>query len=315
MATNAEIKAFINLFGTLAVNECNRRIAAGQGFILPSVCLAQSALETDWGVAGIMKRANAFFGIKAGGSWTGKVYTADTWEVKDGVAYNTVANFRAYDSPEESLRDYYALTVGASRYSKAVSYGSDPSKWLSAKETITAIHAGGYATDSLYVQKIMNTINGRDLTSIDTKIDGVSVMPGYGGDQSFNTFVKGALEYADSGRTIALNNTVAGAYATDWENAPSITGKYTFTINDPEGAITDISIAKITGETVLISQIENGDTITGPVDKVGFSFTVADWVVSDVDLENVMITLVSDAPMGEGAEITKSVLAYFVEIE
>ena len=174
MATNEEIKAFIQLFGKLAVAECNRRIAQGKPFILPSVCMAQSALESDWGQAGIMTRANAFFGIKAGGSWTGKVYTADTKEVVSGETVNITANFRAYDSPAESMADYYALTTEASRYSKALCYGSDQSKWLTPRETVTALWQGGYATDSLYVEKVMNTLNGRSLDEWDKKIDGIT---------------------------------------------------------------------------------------------------------------------------------------------
>ena len=174
MATNTEIKEFIALFGKLAVAECNRRLAQGKPFILPSVCMAQSALESDWGQAGIMTRANAFFGIKAGGSWTGKVYTADTKEVVSGETVNITANFRAYDSPAESMYDYYELMTTASRYANALSYGVDQSKWLSPRETVTALWKGGYATDSLYVEKVMNTLNGRSLDEWDKKIDGVT---------------------------------------------------------------------------------------------------------------------------------------------
>ena len=168
-ASNEQIKYFANLLGNLAVAECNRRIAAGLGFVLPSVCIAQSAHETGWGTAGIMVKANAFFGIKAGGSWTGKIYRADTWEVaENGEAYNTVANFRAYDNLEDSVADYYNLIVNNSRYSKAISYGADSSQWLSARETLTAIWAGGYATDDLYVPHVMNLLEGRNLTSYDS---------------------------------------------------------------------------------------------------------------------------------------------------
>lgn len=174
MATNAEIESFIKLFGKLAVAECNRRIANGKPFILPSVCMAQSALETNWGTAGIMVRANAFFGVKAGGSWTGKVYTADTHEVVSGETVNITANFRAYDSPAKSLADYYELTTTASRYANALSYGKYKSAWLTPRETVTALWKGGYATDNLYVEKVMNTLNGRNLDQWDNKIDGVT---------------------------------------------------------------------------------------------------------------------------------------------
>lgn len=177
MATQTEITNFIKRLGRLAVNEANNRIAAGKGFVLPSVCIAQSAIETGWGTAGIMVKANAFFGIKAGGSWTGAVYRADTWEVDSGGAYNTTANFRAYPSLEASVTDYYDLIGNNSRYSGALSYGTDKTKWLSPKACITAIWAGGYATDTLYVEKIMSTVNNRNLTAYDELVDGTGTLP------------------------------------------------------------------------------------------------------------------------------------------
>ena len=177
MATATEISSFIKRLGRLAVNEANNRIAAGKGFVLPSVCIAQSAIETGWGTAGIMVKANAFFGIKAGGSWTGAVYRADTWEVDSGGAYNTTANFRAYPSLEASVTDYYDLIGNNSRYSGGLSYGTDKTKWLSPKACITAIWAGGYATDTLYVEKIMSTINSRNLTAYDELVDGTGTIP------------------------------------------------------------------------------------------------------------------------------------------
>lgn len=166
-ATNAEIVSFINLLGPLAVAECTRRAAAGQGYVVPSVCMAQSAHETGWGLSSLMTKANAFFGIKAGGSWTGKVFTADTWEVQNGEAYNTVANFRAYDSLEESVADYYNLIVNNSRYAAGVSYAG---KQLGAYDTLYAIWAGGYATDDEYVPHVWNLLKGRDLTQWDSKV-------------------------------------------------------------------------------------------------------------------------------------------------
>lgn len=167
-ATNEQIVSFIELLGNLALKECDRRAKAGVGFVVPSVCIAQSAHETGWGTAPIMTRANAFFGIKAGGSWTGKVYTADTWEVKDGEAYNTVANFRAYDSLEDSVADYYNLIVNNSRYANGVSHYPDIK---SAYDSLYAIWAGGYATDDEYVPNVWNLLTGRDLEAWDLLIN------------------------------------------------------------------------------------------------------------------------------------------------
>lgn len=173
MATNAEINAFIKTLGNLAIAECNRRIKAGKGFVVPSVCIGQSAHETGWGDSALMKKANAFFGIKAGGSWTGKVFRADTWEMADGESYNTVANFRAYDSLADSVADYYNLIVDNPRYANAVSTHPDDVK--SAYDTLYAIWAGGYATDEEYVPHVWNLMNGRNLQQFDDKVDGVTI--------------------------------------------------------------------------------------------------------------------------------------------
>lgn len=177
-ATSEQIVSFIKLLGNLALNECNARIQRGEGFVVPSVCIAQSAHETGWGTSSLMTKANAFFGIKAGGSWTGKVFVADTWEVADGVAYNTVANFRAYDSLADSVADYYNLIVNNSRYAAAIS--TWPDKIVPAYDALYAIWAGGYATDELYVPHVWNLLQGRDLTQWDAKIDGVTINPDAG---------------------------------------------------------------------------------------------------------------------------------------
>ena len=186
-ATNEEIVSFINLLAPLAIAECNRRMANGQGFVVPSVCIAQSAHETGWGLSGIMTKANAFFGIKAGGSWTGKIYTADTWEVVEGEVHNITANFRAYDSLEDSVADYYNLIVNNSRYANGISYKDNV---LTARDTLTAIWAGGYATDENYVQEVMNLLNGRDLTQYDTQIGGTAGdSGGTGGGSTVNPYI------------------------------------------------------------------------------------------------------------------------------
>ena len=57
------------------------------------------------GKSGLTVKANALFGIKAGTSWKGRVYSTKTQECYDGVTFTTVtALFRAYDSWEESGR-------------------------------------------------------------------------------------------------------------------------------------------------------------------------------------------------------------------
>lgn len=334
MATNSEIKAFIKTFGTLAVKECNRRIALGEGFPLPSVCMAQSALESDWGVAGLMKRANAFFGIKAGGSWKGKIYVADTWEVaENGEAYNTVANFRAYDSLEDSMRDYFDLIIHASRYKNALSYGTDKSQWKTARECVTAIWAAGYATDKLYVQKIMNTIEGRNLTEWDTKIDGSGAIVDNLLENktfTFSDMLVGKLIESDGGRSFANDKTDLTSFAVNAANAITATGSGTYTITsnleDPNAAITfNVWIAHADGTITKKGSVPNliNEGITLNVvknDRIGFFFKMVGGEINfneDTygDLNVTFLSANPDTAFPSNDEIKKSALAFFVKIE
>lgn len=130
-----------------SVNKVNKE----NGYqLFNSVIIAQSVLETGWGQSKIMMKANALFGIKAGSGWKGKVYSSYTNEVYDGVESIEYATFRAYDSIEESIKDYYKLIKN--NYKKALNCDSQ-------RESIQAIKNGGYATDPDYVTKIMSIIN------------------------------------------------------------------------------------------------------------------------------------------------------------
>ena len=176
-ATNDEIISFINTLGPLAVAEANRRIASGSKYVAPSVCMGQSAHETGWGTSKIMKDYNAFFGIKPGSSWTGRTFSADTWEVYDGVPTNVTSLFRAYDSLEDSVADYFDLIINNSRYAKALS--TYPNDKKSAYDTLYEIWAGGYATDEEYVPNVYGLMEGRNLPEWDALVDGVTFDPDY----------------------------------------------------------------------------------------------------------------------------------------
>ena len=113
------------------------------------------------GQSTIMMKANAIFGIKAFSSWKGKVYNAKTKECYDGHTYTDItACFRAYNSLEESIADYFDLITKSERYRKAC-IASNP------LECITAIKNGGYATSPTYINTIMSIINSNNLTKYD----------------------------------------------------------------------------------------------------------------------------------------------------
>lgn len=119
----------------------------------PRHLLAQAALETGWGKSlPCDSRGNPsfnLFGIKAGDSWNGNSVSVRTLEFEGGIPVPRQAKFRAYDSVEESFRDYVALLRDNPRYADALNTGSDVSAFAAG------LQRGGYATDPAYAQKIV----------------------------------------------------------------------------------------------------------------------------------------------------------------
>ena len=178
MATTAQVKTFISTLSKISVKEYTRRKSSCQKWVLPSVCIAQAALETGWGTSDMMVNANAYFGIKAGTNWKGKVYSSKTQECYDGVSFTTITDlFRAYDSLEESVADYFDLITSLGRYAFACNQ-------TNPKTCIQAICDGGYATDPDYVTQVMSIINQYDLTQYDSAVD----------EEGDETMAKGAFK-------------------------------------------------------------------------------------------------------------------------
>lgn len=133
------------------------RVALDSG-IPAGFMLGQAGHETGWGKGEIRKPDGStsfnLFGIKAGRSWTGKVAEITTTEYENGVARKVVAKFRAYDSYEESFRDYARLINDNPRYEKArASTGS-------AAAYASELQKAGYATDPAYAKKLGGAIQG-----------------------------------------------------------------------------------------------------------------------------------------------------------
>lgn len=148
---------FLETVSKLVVEENNRR----GNPLFSSVVIAQAICETGWGGSQIMMKANAIFGIKAFSDWKGKVYNSKTQECYDGSNYTDIqACFRAYNSLEESISDYFDLITKTERYRKACVANSP-------LECITAIKNGGYATSPTYINTIMSIINSNNLTKYD----------------------------------------------------------------------------------------------------------------------------------------------------
>ena len=147
---------FFQLYGPAAQAAC-----AGTG-LCASVCLAQAALESAWGMSGLTTKANNFFGLKAGTRWRGPVLTLPTREQLPDKSWTTIqAAFRKYATPEDSFRDRVALFRGMARYQRLF-------QRTDAETEARQIQACGYATDQQYAAKVIAVIRKHNLTRFDS---------------------------------------------------------------------------------------------------------------------------------------------------
>lgn len=127
----------------------------------PRVLLAQSALETGWGRKLIShadgSSSHNLFGIKADARWSGDRATVSTVEYRDGVARLEKANFRSYESFEESFRDYVKFLQDNPRYQQALSASHNPEAFTQR------LQEAGYATDPIYAKKISRVMNSNTM--------------------------------------------------------------------------------------------------------------------------------------------------------
>ena len=136
--------------------EAAERIEQQSG-IPASYMIGQAAHETGWGRREIKHSDGSssfnLFGIKAGAGWTGKVAEVTTTEYVNGEARKVKAKFRAYDSYEDSFRDYAKLINGSPRYEKVRTQTASPLAFA------TELKRAGYATDPDYAGKLSRVIN------------------------------------------------------------------------------------------------------------------------------------------------------------
>lgn len=130
---------------------------AGESGIPAGFMLGQAGHETGWGQSPI-KMADGgdsfnLFGVKAGPGWSGKVAEVISTEYVDGAPRKRLARFRAYDSYEDSLRDYARLIGCSPRYARA------RERLDSAQAYAGALQQAGYATDPGYARKLVAAID------------------------------------------------------------------------------------------------------------------------------------------------------------
>ena len=142
---------FISTIGTLARNEYLGRAK----WILPSVCIAQGALESGWNL-----NAKTLFGIK------GKGFTASTNEYYNGNKVNIEASFRAYPDVASSVVGYYDFLANTPRYAKAL---NNPNYKDAVDKLIHTTDGLAYATNPNYISKVVSIIEQYNLTKWDKR--------------------------------------------------------------------------------------------------------------------------------------------------
>lgn len=133
------------------------RVARKHG-LFPSVMMAQSILESNWGRSELSQEYNNYFGIKAVKKDQGVVF--ETEEYVEGQSGRYMENFKKYSSKKESFEHYAKLLTTAKRYEK-VKTAKD------YKEAAKYIKEGGYATDPSYAEKIISVIEKYGLDKYD----------------------------------------------------------------------------------------------------------------------------------------------------
>lgn len=163
MATPQQIKTFI---GQIA--PCAQYAYKTLGKVLPSVCIGMACVECGYGTAGSVKH-HSYLGQKVGTGktatqyWGGKFFTSSTKEeYQVGVHVTIKAAFRAYDSMQQCVLNYYEL-LNTNLY-KGVQSG------VSAAMQMQQIKACGYMTSSTEVSSVLKIIEKYNLLEYDNVI-------------------------------------------------------------------------------------------------------------------------------------------------
>lgn len=183
---------FIKTMALLARNEYMSR----DKWILPSVCIAQGALESGWNL-----KAKSVFGIKGTG------FKATTSEYYNGVKTEIVDSFRTYPDLASAVVGYYDFLANTPRYAKAI---NNTDYKDAVDKLIHTVDGAPYATDPNYISKIIGIIETYNLTQYDVR------------DTDSKTEVKKEKKKKKANKTIA-NEVLAGKWGNGAERKKKLT--------------------------------------------------------------------------------------------
>jgi flagellum-specific peptidoglycan hydrolase FlgJ/phage-related protein len=122
--------------------------------VLPSIILAQGALESGWGKSSLSWKHHNTFGIKADSRWKGPKVNLPSGEyLKNGKREVQYSDFRVYSNDKDSTIDHGKFLVENSRYRKNGLF--DTKNFINQAN---ALQRAEYATDPQYANKLINMI-------------------------------------------------------------------------------------------------------------------------------------------------------------
>ena len=168
MASEQQIKKFISEIAPYAQNGYKTL-----GKVLPSICIGMACVECGYGTAGSVKH-HSYLGQKVGSGktatkyWGGKFFTSSTKEEYTLGVHTTIqAAFRAYDSMQQCVLNYYEL-LNTKLYAR-VKAGVD---YVTQMQQIKLCR---YMTSSTEVNSVIKIIRKYNLTQYDDVSSTVTV--------------------------------------------------------------------------------------------------------------------------------------------
>ena len=189
--------------------------------ILASVTIAQAILESGNGGSKLSKTYNNYYGMTAGSCAPDRPNSTASKVVKPGQDGNECSGnaywdgtvvwmcngqgkdcqwYRVYDSFIKSTHDHSRL-LSTSHYSCQGIF--DPN------QALACIQAGGYATDPQYISKVMNIIDGNNLTQFDIGEWNGEIITDYSGNGLGTICFTSAFD-----RDLALGNEISNGEGT-----------------------------------------------------------------------------------------------------
>lgn len=132
------------------------KYAKQYGICNNAVPIAQAILESGFGSTNLATRANNYFGLKAGKSWTGETITIITSEYINGKYVKVSDTFRKYTSLEDCVKGYFEF-LQYERYANLKGV-------VDNHIFVELLKQDGYATDERYISKIITIIDTYDLS-------------------------------------------------------------------------------------------------------------------------------------------------------